>query len=379
MALEQTKIFCDSISKNVAKILRHTSFDIVSIPEEADLLWLRTRYKKLFKSLCTDQYINHLPNEGCLANKGKLYASLRAYGAQHPQEELQYHDFLQTSYQLNNDADREAFLAQLPEQDTTDNLWILKPANLSKGVGIKVVWQFKTLKQELIANKGKLAVKNKGLQDYIAQRYIQNPLLLNRRKSEIRVYWLIASLDPLLVLMFHEGTVRLTTLPYKLDDFENQLIHVTNVHQQKTHPEYDPTAILKWRFADLQHFLQESGKTDDSDYLNAIFMPYCHKMIRYVVNANRQKLTEQPYQGNFFGLYGADIILDENLQPWLAEIQKGPGLSHSDQIKQHVIPPMIYETFNIMSEVRVRKLENISLATLDTVNHFQWVINEART
>ena len=48
--------------------------------------------------------------------------------------------------------------------------------------------------------------------DYIVQRYIRNPLLLSGRKSEIRLYWLIANLDPLIVLLYREGTVRLNTL-----------------------------------------------------------------------------------------------------------------------------------------------------------------------
>ena len=59
----------------------------------------------------------------------------------------------------------------------------------------------------------------------IMQRYIKRPLLLNDRKSEIRIYWLLASINPLRVLMFNEGTVRLNTLPYQLDQFDNPLIH----------------------------------------------------------------------------------------------------------------------------------------------------------
>lgn len=372
------KIYCDSNSKNVLKIIQHMNVERVEHPDDGDILWFRSRYNNIFKTLNPNQYINHFHTEGCMVDKGKLYASLQCYMNAQTDDTLAAEAFLQPSYRLNNETERAAFLAQLPAQDTVENLWILKPANLSKGIGVQIVWQFDQLKQVLVENKGVLRVKNHGLQEYTIQKYIQNPLLLEGRKSEIRVYWLIACVDPLMVLMFNEGTVRLNTLPFKLDDFDNQLIHVTNVHQQKKHPEYDPEAILKWNFADLQTYLIEKEYTDQQNYLSEVFMPRCHDIIRTVVAANINKLRENNFKGQYFGLYGADIILDSNLTPWLAEIQKGPGLSHSDDIKKRVIPPMLHETFTIMAEIRQRKLNQKSLQQIEAVKNFEWVINEAK-
>jgi hypothetical protein len=84
---------------------------------------------------------------------------------------------------------------------------------------------------------------------------------LHVRKSEIRIYWLIASLRPLLVLMHREGTVRLNSQPFRLQDFENTLIHITNIHQQKIHPDYDPSLVLKWSFAEFQDHLARGAST----------------------------------------------------------------------------------------------------------------------
>ena len=79
---------------------------------------------------------------------------------------------------------------------------------------------------------------------FIAQRYLTNPLLLSHRKSEIRIYFLVLTLFPLRVLLCNEGTVRLNTLPFELGQWDNPLIHITNVYQQKKHPNYDPDAVL---------------------------------------------------------------------------------------------------------------------------------------
>jgi hypothetical protein len=375
---EKFRIYCDKSSANVRKIIRFMGRKRLKHPDNADLIWVRHRFASFYDKLTPYQCFNHLPAEGSLANKGTLYAHLNAHAKEHPERDFTAKDFLQPSYRLYIPEERDAFLAQMPAADREENLWILKPCNLSKGVGIRVIWKLNDIKQQLIDNSGQLPVKKHGLQDYIIQKYIKNPLLLNGHKSEIRVYWLIASLDPLLVLMFNGGTTRLTTLKYSLGDYDNPLVHVTNAYQQKKHPEYDSLAVLKWSFKDLGIYFVESGYTDNENYIAEVLLPKCNAIIATVVEAMASTLKAKPGTGLCFGLYGADIIIDDNLTPWLAEVQRGPGLSHSDDVKKHVIPAMVAESINIMQEVRYKKLHNLSLTDLESARFFQWVVNEAR-
>ena len=153
-----------------------------------------------------------------------------------------------------------SFFSQKTSEPDKNDLWILKPGNLSSGRGIRIIWDREEARA--LAEASKTPSSGSKQKQYIAQRYIKNPLLLEGRKSEIRIYWLIASLDPLLVLIFKEGTVRLNSLPFKLDDFENQLVHVTNIYQQEHHPDFDPNIVLKWSFADLDSYVtQDLGLT----------------------------------------------------------------------------------------------------------------------
>lgn len=48
---------------------------------------------------------------------------------------------------------------------------------------------------------------------YIAQKYIENPLLINNRKFDFRIYMFVASMDPLIVL-YYDGFLRVTTVEY---------------------------------------------------------------------------------------------------------------------------------------------------------------------
>ena len=369
-------IFCDRGAKNARKVFQQKGFPLVHRPEAAELLWLRSLSGGFHTRLRADQLLNHLPREYRIIDKGNLTEVLKRRDASASAGELRMGDFYQESYRLYDEEERRRFLALLPARDDPGNVWILKPTDLSKGRGIKILWQFGELKERL-AHPAQHGLGPKDLR-YIAQRYIKNPLLLDGRKSEIRIYWLIASVDPLLVLMFQEGTVRLNTLPYRLDDFDNQLIHVTNVYQQKKHPDYDPEAILKWSFDELEDYVEHTLKLTGPNFLAERLRPRLKRYLEFLVEGAHEELLRLPPRGQFFGLYGADLILDDALNPWLTEIQEGPGLNFDDYIKRRVIPPMIQEAVQIAFEVRRRRLNGESLAELDGVRGFEWVVNAAR-
>jgi len=281
-------------------------------------------------------------------------------------------DVVQETYCLYIPAERARFFSQLPPTDSKENLWILKPCSSSRGVGIQIMWQLDGLRARYSdPEKYNFDPQN---ERYVIQRYIRNPLLLDGRKSEIRIYWLVASVDPILVLMYGVGTVRLNSKPFVLDDFQNTLVHVTNVFQQKSHRDYDPSIVLKWSFADWERYLMREVKLAPENYVNEYLKPQLKRMLAFVFDAAAHSLVQCPATGLCFGLYGADIIFDDQLHPWLTEIQKGPGLSFDDPVKRNVIPSMLNEAVSIMLEVRRRKRDGLSLAHLDAVRGFEWVI-----
>jgi hypothetical protein len=54
--------------------------------------------------------------------------------------------------------------------------------------------------------------------EIIVQRYICNEMTWNRRKFDVRMYWFVASLNPLIVL-YHDGYVRVGNSDYSESDF----------------------------------------------------------------------------------------------------------------------------------------------------------------
>jgi hypothetical protein len=373
-------IYCDPDSGNALAVFESGSFQTVDDPQDADLLWIYEDDRPFYRTMKPFQLLNHLPTENAVADKGLLAEHLKAHDRSQTQQDFRMKDLMQETYCLYIPEERARFFSQLPPKDTKENLWILKPCDSSMGRGIHIQWRFDKLREFYAPpNEHDLQPQQEQdvLQRYVIQRYIQNPLLLEGRKSEIRIYWLVACLDPLLVLMYREGQVRLNAMPFSLDDFGNTLIHVTNVYQQKAHPEFDPSAVLKWSFSDLENYLIHELKIAPENYIEEHLKPQLKRMVSFVSHAAAPTLAEHCGNGLCFGFYGADIIFDDQLHPWLTEVQGGPGLDFDDPIKRKVIPAMLNETAAIMFEISRRIREGLSLKTLDAVQGFEWVVNEA--
>ena len=75
-----------------------------------------------------------------------------------------------------------------------DSFWIVKPPQLSCGKGIKVVNRF----SDVPSTEERLCV----------QRYIKDPLLINKLKFDLRVYVLVTSVEPLRIYLYKEGLAR---------------------------------------------------------------------------------------------------------------------------------------------------------------------------
>lgn len=86
-------------------------------------------------------------------------------------------------------------------------------------------------------------------------RYISKPLLLEKRKFDIRAYLLIVSAQPYVVLC-HHGYVRLSCLPYDCGSDELG-VHLTNQYVQKRQAHFKETETI-WSMEQLQHYIDQN-------------------------------------------------------------------------------------------------------------------------
>lgn len=83
------------------------------------------------------------------------------------------------------------------------NLWIVKPTNSSRGRGIYIIDNVSEVNLEDAA---------------IISKYIEDPLLINGHKFDLRIYVVITSYEPLRVYVFKEGLVRFASEEYNMGD-----------------------------------------------------------------------------------------------------------------------------------------------------------------
>ena len=73
----------------------------------------------------------------------------------------------------------------------------------------------------------------------ILQKYIENPLLVHKRKFDIRCYAMLTSINGNLKgFMYEQGYIRTSSVLYSKADFKDKFVHLTNDCIQKKSKDY---------------------------------------------------------------------------------------------------------------------------------------------
>jgi tubulin polyglutamylase TTLL11 len=188
----------------------------------------------------------------------------------------------------------------------------------------------------------------------VVQRYLRKPLLFNGLKHDLRLYLLIANVDPLVAFLNEEGLARFCTTPYEMPTHEtknrDKNVHLTNFSLNKASPNFKHTDEL------LEE--NEGSKQTLSSYWKALEKRGMDvkKIKSEIIKLNQNLLKSmKPFlmyfqkcifprsePGKYFHVIGVDIILDSKCHPWILEINSSPSLSIDSTIKQEISSnPMI--------------------------------------
>jgi len=117
-------------------------------------------------------------------------------------------------------------------------LWLCKPANENRGIGIEVLSDLPAIEAFLA---GKATRSSMGLNPtWVVQKYMESPLLIHGRKFDIRV-WATVS-DDGSVRVFGPGYIRTSSEPFTLDSNE-AFVHLTNYCMQVKNKSPTPAAV----------------------------------------------------------------------------------------------------------------------------------------
>jgi hypothetical protein len=74
---------------------------------------------------------------------------------------------------------------------------------------------------------------------FVVQEYIKAPALINGHKFDFRIYVLLLSVEPMTILIFEDGLVRLASEKYSNQDVGDSYVHLTNYSLNKKNEKFD--------------------------------------------------------------------------------------------------------------------------------------------
>ncbi len=307
------------------------------------------------------QLVNHFPNHHELTRKDLMVKNMKRYRkelekrckerGEDPASASRATDFLPLTFSLP--ADYALFAEEfrrVQRAGAKHATWIVKPTGKAQGKGIFLINKLAQLRRfapgggapeppsaggrpggDPRARRGDDARGDdarrhpRGGVDaspHVVSRYVSNPLLIGGKKFDLRVYVVVTRFRPLRAYISRLGFARFCNVKYSSapDDLENPYVHLTNVAVQRKHREYNHKHGNKWSLANLRLYLDAARGAKATDAMFASINEAIAHSLRSVQNAvvNDRRCFE---------VYGYDMLVDDDLKPWLVEVNASPSLS----------------------------------------------------
>ncbi|KAJ0394119.1 hypothetical protein P43SY_010005 [Pythium insidiosum] len=296
------------------------------------------------------QRVNHFRNGRELCRKDHLIKNLKRAKRQMEKRakageeltanelEMGSYDFFPVTYTLPGE-----YSIFVEEFRRHQGVWIMKPTSKAQGKGIflftklsqisdwrtdyraqgKGIFLFTKLSQiSDWRTDYRWQPQSQQVETYVVQKYISNPYLVGGKKFDLRLYALVPSFSPLEIYLYRGGFARFTNSRYSNNpsDIANSFIHLTNVAIQKTSEHYNKKHGGKWDLRNLKMYMMSKHGVEA---INKLFYEIQMVIIKSVLSVEKIMINDK----HCFELYGYDIMIDENLKPWLLEVNASPSLS----------------------------------------------------
>ena len=192
--------------------------------------------------------------------------------------------------------------------------WMVKLPNFYGGIGVRIIFD---------------AEEADDSDRCVVLRYIDNPYLIDGRKCHLRIYLLVQSGTPARIRMWIDGIVRIAPAQYRrpMPRETDMSAHITNTRVFRDHPEMvlpndsarDDVGNI-WSLAALARHMRE--RHPGAPPLAEILEGFSHRLAGLIETG----VDGRDSAGFFDAVIAADIVLDQELRPWLLEIESKPAL-----------------------------------------------------
>eukprot|EP00746_Dinoflagellata_sp_MGD_P010311 gnl/MRDRNA2_/MRDRNA2_121241_c0_seq1.p1 gnl/MRDRNA2_/MRDRNA2_121241_c0~~gnl/MRDRNA2_/MRDRNA2_121241_c0_seq1.p1 ORF type:complete len:665 (+),score=89.10 gnl/MRDRNA2_/MRDRNA2_121241_c0_seq1:131-2125(+) len=278
------------------------------------------------------QRVNHFPGSTELCRKDKLwsnFASMRKLCGRHA------YDFVPESFVLP--AQLDEFIEFAGRDKYT---WIVKPRSGGQGNGIF-----------LITDPSDLPPKGQ----FVVSRYIDNPMLIQGLKFDLRIYVLVTSFRPLRVYVYREGLCRFATKAYSMKEehLDDIYRHLTNYSQNKYASNFVENQDAskdnvghKWSLSALNRHLRCINVN-----VNEMWSRIFDIIIKSLIAVQKPVCDGSgsgPALENCFELFGFDVMVDDENKPWLLEVNHSPSMASESPLDWRVKTNVFADALNLV-------------------------------
>eukprot|EP00537_Pseudo-nitzschia_pungens_P017582 CAMPEP_0172411832 /NCGR_PEP_ID=MMETSP1061-20121228/77595_1 /TAXON_ID=37318 /ORGANISM="Pseudo-nitzschia pungens, Strain cf. pungens" /LENGTH=560 /DNA_ID=CAMNT_0013148047 /DNA_START=101 /DNA_END=1783 /DNA_ORIENTATION=+ len=382
------------ISQPIARALRSRGWVRVDDTDNAHIIYTYSNYADWATELQPWQRFNYIPGLEKWNQKSNFVYYYKKYERATGKAPSVY---VPESYMLTETkSEIEAFRHVLEEGNGKDHPWVHKLSNVNQGRGItimapnspellrlpeeskKAIDDYREKKGQQEQASGIGSEDEEELEESIIQRYICNEMTWNQRKFDVRMYWFVASLDPLVVL-YHDGYVRVGNAAYSETSFDDTTSHLTSHTGLGAE-----TKATFWQLEDaLNEHQERKGKftpfpngNTPVEHVRNQFKHALGEMIEIMkdesfrvpdLHKDEPRLSSE----NSFQFYCADFILDNDLDVWFIEPQNGCGLDEDYYFRLEMHASLFNGMVDVLEEVGRKQERKQSLLPFEKSGNWE--------
>ncbi|KAK3588044.1 hypothetical protein CHS0354_012090 [Potamilus streckersoni] len=322
------------ITPNVVKgVLSRSGFRATKRNHDWLGCWGKHMKSPGFKALREFQKLNHFPGSFQIGRKDRLWRNLSRMQVHFGKKEF---GFFPQTFCLPYDTKQ---LKRVWEDGGSKQKWIIKPPASARGIGIRVIGKWNQIPRR---------------KPVIVQRYLSRPYLINDSKFDMRVYVYVSCYDPLRLYVYEDGLARFASMKYSssMKSLNNKFMHLTNYSVNKKNADYQANTDEnicqghKWSLKALWNYMKRQGINTAAIWENVKDL-----IVKTIICADSavNSLVKSNCKSRYcvHELFGFDILLDENLKPWVLEVNISPSLHSNSQLDVNIKGHMIRDLFNI--------------------------------
>jgi hypothetical protein len=241
--------------------------------------------------------------------------------------ELDHVDYFEEAMNEVFEVERDLLTNQ--ESGENKHVFIIKPSMANKAAGITV---FNALDQlHGIFEEAEISDSEDEDEDaedltqvreWVIQRYIDRPLLFNKRKFHVRAYVLAKS--NIQVYLYRDMLALFALKEYDAENVQDNLIHLTNTCIQTDEEEFNEKTSVKLFWDLVQEQQQEGQQKVTMADLEGMF-EQMKRILADVFDACTSEMTTFQAMPNAFELFGIDFMVDQDFNVYFLEANAVSG------------------------------------------------------